>query len=177
MRGEVGHASTSDQYMGKGWVTREKYYHPGAFWQDTILYFLLTSSLTQVVQSWSDWSRRLKKASLFEMEQCFQLNFLVWTQKCKQKVALATAYRKSFCGNFLENWLMMGTPVRAKNAFLFDSLVKLKYLHRKYSRKPFSRRRFLKCDFNCCVGPWHTGWEVWYENRPFEANPSSHFET
>ena len=39
----------------------------------------------------------------------------------------------------------MGTSIRAKNPFLFNSLVKLKHLHRKYSRKPFSRRRFLKC--------------------------------
>ena len=39
----------------------------------------------------------------------------------------------------------MGTSVRAKNPFLFNSLVKLKHLHRKYSRKPFSRRRFPKC--------------------------------
>ena len=40
----------------------------------------------------------------------------------------------------------MGTSVRAKNPFLFNSLVKLKHLHRKYSRKPFSRRRFPKCE-------------------------------
>ena len=38
------------------------------------------------------------------------------------------------------------TSVRASffiQVSLFNSLVKLKHLHRKYSRKPFSRRRFL----------------------------------
>ena len=44
----------------------------------------------------------------------------------------------------------MGTSVRAKNPFLFNSLVKLKHLHRKYSRKPFSRRRFPKCQHQRC---------------------------
>ena len=39
----------------------------------------------------------------------------------------------------------MGTLVRSKNIFVAISLVKLNHSHRKYSRKKFYRRIFLKC--------------------------------
>ena len=39
----------------------------------------------------------------------------------------------------------MGTLVRTKNIFIAISLVKLNHSHRKYSRKKFCRRIFLKC--------------------------------
>ena len=41
--------------------------------------------------------------------------------------------------------LKMGTLVRTKNIFIAISLVKLNHSHRKYSRKKFYRRIFLKC--------------------------------
>ena len=39
----------------------------------------------------------------------------------------------------------MGTLVRTKNLFIAISLVKLNHSHKKYSRKKFYRRIFLKC--------------------------------
>ena len=39
----------------------------------------------------------------------------------------------------------MGTLVRTKNLFIAISLVKLNHSHRKYGRKKFYRRIFLKC--------------------------------
>ena len=42
--------------------------------------------------------------------------------------------------------LKMGTLVRTKNVFIAISLVKLNHSHRKYSRKKFYRRIFLKCE-------------------------------
>ena len=44
--------------------------------------------------------------------------------------------------------LKVGTLVNTQHLFIAISLVKLNHSHRKYSRKKFYRRIFLKCNMN-----------------------------
>ena len=71
----------------------------------------------------------------------------------------------------------MGTSVRAKNPFLFNSLVKLKHLHRKYSRKPFSRRRFPKCQGLACRMGLGNACEIALRPRPRDLQEAPKYVT